>query len=122
MILHYHTIIPISLLWLGIYATPKDVSKIVDEVLLMEQFRHPNVMTLVGVCVSSENSALGPSIVMPFMIHGSLLEFLRGRGKEQLTIPDSADSVQVWDYVLCMVMRDDDTVVLKRLNVSRSYC
>lgn len=79
----------------GIYATPKDVSKIVDEVLLMEQFRHPNVMTLVGVCVSSENSALGPSIVMPFMIHGSLLEFLRGRGKEQLTIPDSADSVQV---------------------------
>ena len=40
----------------------------------MKDFDHPNVMSLVGVCVDAGS---GVSIVMPFMENGSLLDYLR---------------------------------------------
>ena len=46
----------------------------------MQQFDHPNVMSLIGVCMApstEESSSAGPSIVMPFMEKGSLLDQLR---------------------------------------------
>ena len=64
-----------------------DVHNITDEILMMRQFDHPNVMTLIGVCVSVGG---GPAIVMPFMENGSLLNYLR-RDKKNITVKDDED-------------------------------
>ena len=64
-----------------------DVQSITDEILKMKHFDHPNVMTLVGVCVSIGG---GPAIVMPFMANGSLLNYLR-KDKKNITIKDDQD-------------------------------
>jgi len=44
----------------------------------MQSFKHPNVMSLIGVC---ENFCGGPAIVMPFMANGSVLDYLRRERK-----------------------------------------
>jgi len=59
-----------------------------DEIMKMRNFDHPNVMTLIGVCVSSVGG--GPAIVMPFMANGSLLSYLR-KDKKNITIKDDQD-------------------------------
>ena len=64
-----------------------DVHSMTDEILKMKHFDHPNVMTLIGVCVSIGG---GPAIVMPFMENGSLLNYLR-RDKKNITIKDDQD-------------------------------
>ena len=46
----------------------------------MQQFDHPNVISLIGVCIVSStevSSSTGPCIVMPFMEKGCLLDQLR---------------------------------------------
>ena len=49
------------------------------EVFTMFSFKHPNVMSLIGVCLEEET----PLVVMPFMVNGSVLEFVR-RNRESL--------------------------------------
>ena len=46
----------------------------VSEVNRMQDLLHPNVMSIVGVCVDSSQ---GPSIVMPYMANGSMLGYLK---------------------------------------------
>ena len=67
--------------------TVNDVHSMTDEILKMKYFDHPNVMTLIGVCVSVGG---GPVIVMPFMENGSLLNYLR-RDKKNITVKDEQD-------------------------------
>ncbi len=46
----------------------------------MRHFDHINVMPMLGVCFSPSNnddSSAGPSLVMPFMEKGSLLDYIR---------------------------------------------
>lgn len=65
---------------LGIFATSSDIEQATEEILKMNHFNHINVMSLLGVCMapSEEGKAsVGPSIVMPFMEKGSLLDYLR---------------------------------------------
>ena len=64
-----------------------DVRTMTDEIIKMKHFDHPNLMTLIGVCVSVGG---GPAIVMPFMENGSLLNFLR-RDMKNITIKDDQD-------------------------------
>lgn len=40
----------------------------------MQWFHHPNVMSLIRVCI---DTGAAPYIVMPFMANGSLLAYLR---------------------------------------------
>ena len=54
----------------------------------MKEFSHPNVMSLLGVCL---NSGAGVAIVMPYMGNGSLLSYLK-KDREALLLPSSADS------------------------------
>ena len=64
----------------GIFATSSDIEKATEEIIKMSRFNHPNVMPLIGVCLAPSehgNSSVGPSIVMPFMAKGSLLDYLR---------------------------------------------
>ena len=41
-------------------------------------FDHPNVMSLIGVCIDREM----PLLIMPFMSKGSVLEYIRRKKKE----------------------------------------
>ena len=50
--------------------TSAGVQSMVSKVNRMQDLLHPNVMSIVGVCV-------GPSIVMPYMANGSLLGYLK---------------------------------------------
>jgi serine/threonine protein kinase len=64
----------------GIFTTSSDIENVTKEIVKMSQFDHPNVMKLLGVCVAPAEEgggSVGPSIVMPFMAKGSLLDFLR---------------------------------------------
>ena len=71
---------------LGLYST-SDVAKMLAEIAKMEDLRHPNVMSLIGVHLDMR---LGLSIVMPFMANGSLLEYLK-RERNSIYLDDSAD-------------------------------
>ena len=51
-----------------------EINKIMEESVKMKQFKHPNVMNLIGVCM---DAGPAPYIVMPFMANGSLLSYLR---------------------------------------------
>ena len=65
---------------IGIFATSSDIETATEEIIKMSQFTHPNVMKLVGVCVAPAEqggNSVGPSIVMPFMAKGNLLDYLR---------------------------------------------
>ena len=59
------------------------VRDLMKECRLMATFDHPNVLTLIGVCVDGGPS---PYIVMPFMFNGSLLAHLK-KERENLVIP-----------------------------------
>ena len=62
-----------------------------SEISKMKDFHHPNVMTLIGVCL---DAGPGVSIVMPFMANGSLLEYLKKeRDNLYLTEIDEIDEV-----------------------------
>ena len=39
----------------------------------MLSFNHPNVMSLIGLCIEGEM----PLLIIPFMSNGSLLDFVR---------------------------------------------
>ena len=57
----------------------------------MMDFHHPNVMSLIGVCL---DAGPGVSIVMPFMANGSLLDYLKKeRDSVYLSEIDEIDEV-----------------------------
>ena len=53
---------------------------------MMVAFNHPNVMTLRGVCLDQES----PLLIMPFMINGTALEYVK-KNKESLLFADEDD-------------------------------
>ena len=59
----------------------------------MLSFEHPNVMSLVGVCLDGEL----PLLIMPFMSNGSVLEYIRHHKKELLLTSAATDEeVSKW--------------------------
>ena len=71
---------------LGLF-TKNDISSMMDEILKMQDFHHPHVMTLIGVSFDANHT---PTMVMPFMANGSLLSYLKNN-RTSLLIPDTAD-------------------------------
>ena len=67
--------------------TPQDIQTMMDEILKMQAFEHPHVMSLLGVCL---DAGPGPSIIMPYMEHGNLLGYLR-KDRANLIVTDEAD-------------------------------
>ncbi len=57
----------------------------------MKSFDHPNVLSLIGVCVDAGPL---PYIIMPFMTHGSLLLHLK-KERENLILPEGSDEDKV---------------------------
>ena len=54
----------------------------------MLEFNHPNVLTLIGVCL---DGGPAPYIVMPFMTGGSLLSHLKENRSSLLLDPTCSD-------------------------------
>ena len=57
------------------------------ECLKMSEFNHPNVLTLIGVCL---DGGPAPYIIMPFMENGSLLSYLK-KERENLVLEFGTD-------------------------------
>ena len=57
----------------------------------MLSFEHPNVMSLVGVCLDGEM----PLLIMPFMANGSVLAYVRHH-KQELLLTSEATEEEVW--------------------------
>ena len=53
----------------------------------MQNFKHPHVLNIVGVCV---DAGPAPYIIMPFIANGSLLAYIR-KEKTNLVVPKDAD-------------------------------
>ena len=70
----------------GLYSK-EDVDSIMEESLMMSSFDHPNVLSLIGVCLDFGQA---PCIVMPFMARGSLLSYLK-KERLNLTIAENSD-------------------------------
>ena len=74
----------------------------VAEITKMKDFQHPNVMTLIGVCL---DAGPGVSIVMPFMANGSLLDYLKNE-RERLYLSETSeiDDVGSIKKTLCILL------------------
>ena len=81
------------------------VRDLMKECRLMATFDHPNVLTLIGVCVDGGPS---PYIVMPFMFNGSLLAHLK-KERENLVIPPDQQM-------------DSDTVSSQSARCTTTHC
>ena len=57
----------------------------------MLSFEHPNVMSLVGVCLDG----VMPLLIMPFMSNGSVLEYVCYH-KQELLLTSEATDEEVW--------------------------
>ncbi len=68
-----------------------DVQSMVCEVNKMQDFDHPHVMSLIGVCV---DAGPGIAIVMPYMANGSLIGYLK-RERSSLELDDDCEIDQV---------------------------
>ena len=55
----------------------------------MQDFNHPHVMSLIGVCLDS-----GIGVVMPYMVNGSVLSYLK-KERETLLLIDNAELEEV---------------------------
>ncbi len=56
----------------GKHFTMKDVASFMEEAVVMKDFNHPNVLSLLGV-VLDENK---PYVVLPYMEHGDLKSYI----------------------------------------------
>ena len=73
------------------YFGQEDIKNMMDESVKMKHFNHPNVISLMGVCV---DAGPAPYIVMPFMANGSLLSFLK-KNRSELMLPVTIDEDDV---------------------------
>jgi serine/threonine protein kinase len=67
------------------------VKEMLKECVKMLQFDHPNVLSLIGVCV---DGGTAPYIVMPFMANGSLHLYLK-KFRSDLLLPDDYPNEEV---------------------------
>ena len=71
----------------------------------MQQFNHPNVLKLTGVCMDGGPT---PFLVMPFMANGSLYSYLK-KQRNNLVISldeecgENEEAVRVYAYKFIMI-------------------
>ncbi|XP_064398639.1 plexin-A2-like [Halichondria panicea] len=68
-----------------------DVQSMVFEVTKMQDFDHPHVMSLIGVCL---DAGPGIAIVMPYMANGSLISYLK-KERSSLELDDECEIDQI---------------------------
>ena len=75
------------------------MKQMLKECSKMHSFKHPNVLNLTGVCL---DGGPNPYIIMPFMVNGSLLAYLKkNRGKLVVSCKDdNVDEVHYAVFIL----------------------
>ena len=63
----------------------------------MLSFNHPNVMSLIGLCIEGEM----PLLIMPFMSNGSLLDYVRQNREKLFT--ENSDEVGFIIPIICQL-------------------
>ena len=58
---------------------------------MMTKFNHPNVMSVIGICI---DGGPAPYIVMPYMVNGSLLSYLK-ENRQNLIVDENDDMVSL---------------------------
>ena len=74
-----------------------------SEILKMQDFSHPHVMTLMGMSFDAANT---PSMVMPYMANGSLLSYLKMNRGLLLVVNVAADVDKVRGLVCVQCIWD----------------
>ena len=73
---------------------PSAARNMLKECSKMYHFKHPNVLTLCGVCL---DGGPAPYIIMPYMANGSLLAYLKkNKGTLIVSYKDNDDTGEVW--------------------------
>ena len=70
------------------------INEMLKECTKMQELSHPNVLTLLGVCL---DGGPAPFIVMPFMANGSLLSYLR-KNRNMYLLHTESEEVQGNEY------------------------
>ena len=63
--------------------------RLAKEVSTMLSFEHPNIMSLIGMCIDGEM----PLLIMPFMLKGCVLEYVTCHKDELLLLDAGAEMV-----------------------------
>ena len=87
--------------------TMRDLHNMMSEILKMQDFNHPHVMTLMGMSFDAANT---PSMVMPYMANGSLLSYLK-MNRPLLLVADTADVKKVRGCVCVQCAQNRNTLV-----------
>ena len=58
----------------------------IKECNIANKFDHPNVLSLIGVCIIPEESV--PLMVMPYMHHGDVRSFVKSRRADNIKVDD----------------------------------
>ena len=64
------------------------VAELLKECARMYEFDHPNLLKLIGVCL---DGGPAPYIVMPFMVNGSLLSYLKQERENLVLQPNTTE-------------------------------
>ena len=60
----------------------EDLDVFIAESVIMKNFKHKNVLSLVGVSVGAENELAKPYIISPFMVNKDLKKYLQCKRRE----------------------------------------
>lgn len=70
--------------------TKDDTENLIKESILIYKFDHPNVISLIGLCL---DAAPSPYIILPFMENGSLLSYIKNSRATLYTNSDTEDEI-----------------------------
>ena len=62
----------------------KDVTSFLEEAVVMKDFNHSNVLSLVGVAIKDNNK---PFVILPYMEHGDLKSYISNPDRVGLEVP-----------------------------------
>lgn len=91
-----------------------DVTAFLNEALIMKDFNHPNVLTLIGITLDKGEF---PMVILPFMQNGSLLSYIRNENNVGLMNVEQFDCtsdiicffnsrfVLAWCFVMLWLIR-----------------
>ena len=70
--------------------TDEDTQTLIRECVLMHRLDHPNIISLIGLCLDAGPS---PYIILPFMENGSLLSYVKNNREILVTDANTDDEM-----------------------------